>query len=56
MIAWRPVWPERTGYRLAHDEGRVATEARHPSLRRRAAQFATRLLEWIDAHLTGSER
>jgi chromosome partitioning protein len=46
------VWPERTGYRLAHDEGRVATEARHPSLRRKARQLADSLMAWIDPHLT----
>lgn len=33
-------WPERAGYRRAHDEGRAATEARHPSLRAKAKAFA----------------
>ncbi|WP_207553519.1 ParA family protein [Teichococcus deserti] len=40
-------WPERAGYRRAHDEGRVATEARHPSLRGRAEAFAAGILDFI---------
>lgn len=41
-------WPERAGYRRAHDEGRVATEARHPSLRAKAQSFAAGALAFID--------
>ncbi|UPG73806.1 ParA family protein [Roseomonas gilardii subsp. gilardii] len=33
-------WPEKAGYRRAHDEGRVATEVSHVSLRRKAEAFA----------------
>lgn len=39
-----PVWPERAGYRQAHDEGRTATEARHPSLQAKARLFADALV------------
>ncbi|WP_165943662.1 ParA family protein [Roseicella aquatilis] len=42
-------WPERAGYRRAHDEGRVATEARHPSLRAKARAFAADALAFIAA-------
>jgi chromosome partitioning protein len=41
-------WPERAGYRRAQDEGRVATEARHPSLRARAQAFADSALSFIE--------
>ncbi len=41
-------WPERAGYRRAHDEGRVATEARHPSLRARARVFAAVAMAFIE--------
>jgi chromosome partitioning protein len=48
-------WPERAGYRRAHDEGRVATEARHPSLRAKARAFAQAALAFVEEH-AGSER
>jgi chromosome partitioning protein len=41
-------WQERAGYRRAHDEGRVATEARHPSLRAKARAFAADALAFIE--------
>jgi chromosome partitioning protein len=41
-------WPERAGYRRAHDEGRVATEARHPSLRAKALAFASAAIAFIE--------
>jgi len=41
-------WPERAGYRRAHDEGRVATEARHPSLRAKARAFAEVAVTFIE--------
>jgi chromosome partitioning protein len=44
-----PVFPERAGFRRAHDEGRAATEARHPQLRSRATGFAAALLAFIDS-------
>ncbi|HEY0524280.1 MAG TPA: ParA family protein [Stellaceae bacterium] len=44
-------WPERTGYRRAHDEGRAASEARHPLLRGRAKIFAGALTTLIDDHI-----
>jgi chromosome partitioning protein len=43
-----PVWPERAGYRQAHDEGRTATEARHPSLQAKARLFAGALTGTLD--------
>jgi len=43
-----PVLPERAGYRQAHDEGRTATEARHPSLRSKAQAFAGALTAILD--------
>lgn len=43
-------WPERAGYRRAHDEGRVGTEARHPSLRARASAFANAAMAFIAQH------
>jgi chromosome partitioning protein len=43
-------WPERAGYRRAHDEGRVATEARHPSLRARASAFAAAAMAFVAHH------
>ncbi|ATR21536.1 Chromosome partitioning protein parA [Roseomonas mucosa] len=33
-------WPEKAGYRRAHDEGRAATEVTHASLRHKAEAFA----------------
>jgi chromosome partitioning protein len=41
-------WPERSGYRRAHDEGRVATEARHPSLRAKARVFVTAAMTFAE--------
>lgn len=41
-------WPERAGYRRAHDEGRAATEARHPSLRAKARSFAAVAVAFIE--------
>lgn len=41
-------WPERAGFRRAHDEGRVATEARHPSLRAKAQAFASAAIAFIE--------
>jgi chromosome partitioning protein len=41
-------FPERAGYRQAHDEGRTATEARHPSLRSKAQAFAGALTGVLD--------
>lgn len=41
-------WPERAGYRRAHDEGRVATEARHPSLRAKARVFVGAALDFVE--------
>jgi chromosome partitioning protein len=41
-------WPERAGYRRAHDEGRAATEARHPSLRSKARLFAASAMAFIE--------
>lgn len=43
------VWPERAGYRRAHDEGRAGTEARHPSLRAKARAFAGDVLGFIQS-------
>jgi chromosome partitioning protein len=42
-------WPERAGYRRAHDEGRVATEARHPSLQGKARAFSASAVAFIEA-------
>ena len=44
----RTSWPERAGYRRAHDQGRVATEARHPSLRAKAQAFASAAVAFIE--------
>ncbi len=41
-------WPERAGYRRAHDEGRAATEARHPSLRAKARLFVASAMAFVD--------
>jgi chromosome partitioning protein len=49
-----PVWPERAGYRQAHDEGRAATEARHPALRARARRFADALISFVDPFIRRS--
>jgi chromosome partitioning protein len=45
-------WPERAGYRRAHDEGRVATEARYPSLRAKARVFAEAALAFVERQET----
>jgi chromosome partitioning protein len=50
------VWPERAGYRRAHDEGRVATEARHPSLRAKARVFAATVLAFVETQAHKEER
>lgn len=47
-LCLKTAWPERAGFRLAHDEGRAATEARHPALRRRARGFADAVLGFTD--------
>jgi chromosome partitioning protein len=41
-------WPERAGYRRAHDEGRVATEARHPSLRAKARVVVAAVVDFVE--------
>jgi chromosome partitioning protein len=48
-------WPERAGYRRAHDEGRVATEARHPSLRAKAQAFASAAIAFIEDRAAQAE-
>ena len=48
-------WPERAGFRRAHDEGRVATEARHPSLRAKARVFTAAAMAFV-AQRTGKEQ
>jgi chromosome partitioning protein len=48
-------WPERAGYRRAHDEGRVATEARHPSLRAKAKAFAGAAMAFIAQQADGQK-
>jgi chromosome partitioning protein len=40
-------WPERTGYRDAHDQGKAATEALHPSLRTKAEAVAKAIVDFI---------
>jgi chromosome partitioning protein len=40
-------WPERTGYRDAHDQGKAATEALHPSLRAKAEMVAKEMVDFI---------
>ncbi len=49
-------WPERAGYRRAHDEGRAATEARHPSLRTKARAFAACVLGFVEERQTTASR
>jgi chromosome partitioning protein len=51
-----PVWPERAGYRQAHDEGRTATEARHPSLKFKARIFASALTGTLDTMISEKTR
>ena len=43
------VWPERAGYRRAHDEGRAATESRHPTLREKAHAVADSAIAFIES-------
>jgi chromosome partitioning protein len=40
-------WPERTGYRDAHDQGKAGSEALHPSLRSKAEAVARSMVEFI---------
>lgn len=40
-------WPERTGYRDAHDQGKAGTEALHPSLRAKAEAVAKAMVDFI---------
>jgi chromosome partitioning protein len=40
-------WPERTGYRDAHDQGKAGTEALHPSLRAKAEAVAKSIVDFI---------
>lgn len=40
-------WPERTGYRDAHDQGKAGTEALHASLRTKAEAVAKALVDFI---------
>lgn len=41
--------PEKAGYRLAHDEGKAANEARHPTLRIRAKRLAEEMASHVTA-------
>ena len=41
--------PDKTGYRRAFDEGRVATETRYPGLNRRAERLAQSIVDGIAA-------
>ena len=41
--------PDKTGYRRAFDEGRVATETRYPGLNRRAERLAQSIVDRIAA-------
>jgi chromosome partitioning protein len=40
-------WPERAGYRDAHDQGKAGTEAMHPSLRTKAEAVARAIVEFV---------
>jgi chromosome partitioning protein len=40
-------WPERTGYCDAHDQGKAATEALHPSLRAKAEAVVKEMVDFI---------
>ncbi len=40
-------WPERTGYRDAHDQGRAGTEVIFPSLRSKAEAVAKAMIDFI---------
>jgi chromosome partitioning protein len=50
------VWPERAGFRRAHDEGRIATEVRHSALKARARLFADALIGLTDELVQGGKR
>lgn len=47
------VWPEKAGYRRAHDDGRSAAEAWHPSSRARARAFTDSVAKTMDGLLWG---
>jgi chromosome partitioning protein len=40
-------WPERTGYRDSHDQGKAGSEALHPSLRLKAEAVAKAAVDFI---------
>jgi chromosome partitioning protein len=40
-------WPERTGYRDSHDQGKAGSEALHPSLRIKAEAVAKAAVDFI---------
>jgi chromosome partitioning protein len=40
-------WPERTGFRDAHDQGKAGTEALHSSLRAKAEAVAKAMVDFI---------
>jgi chromosome partitioning protein len=40
-------WPERTGYRDAHEQGKAGTEALHPSLRSKAEAVAKAIVDFV---------
>lgn len=40
-------WPERTGYRDSHDQGKTGSEALHPSLRIKAEAVAKAAVDFI---------
>lgn len=40
-------WPERTGYRDSHDQGKTGSEALHPSLRTKAEAVAKAAVDFI---------
>ena len=40
-------WPERTGYRDSHDQGKAGSEALHPSLRTKAEAVAKAVVDFI---------
>jgi chromosome partitioning protein len=46
-------WPEKTGYRQAHDDGRAASEAFHPASRARAKAFIDAVGKILDGLLWG---
>ena len=46
-------WPEKAGYRQAHDDGRAASEAFHPASRARAKAFIDAVGKVLDGLLWG---